>query len=239
VENFDDPPLFLTPYNPPYYERLWTNAGWRPEMDLWAWKFVRPSSELSDRQMRVLERLKTRSSLRIRSAVMRDFNAEVRRLFDVYNAAWVRNWGFAPMSEAEVTHLAKQVKPLVDPDLVLLVEDAGGDTVAVAIVLPDVNEAMAHVRSGRLLPTGWFHLWYDLRHPTRARVFALGIKPEQQPRAVGPLLYGEIIARLRAIPTIEMTEASWILATNDAMNGAIAAMGATHYRTWRMYRCEP
>lgn len=239
VENFDDPPLFLTPYNPPYYERLWTAAGWQPEIDLWGWKFVRASSELSERQARVLERLRARSAVRVRSGVMRDFEAEVARLFEVYNAAWVQNWGFAPMSQAEVAHLARQVKPLVDPNLVLLAETTEGETVGVAIVLPDVNEAMAHVRSGRLLPTGWFHLWRDLKRPTRARVFALGIKPGYQSRAVGPLLYSEIIRRLRAMPSIEMTEASWILATNDAMNGAIEAMGATRYRTWRMYRCDP
>jgi len=239
VENFDDPPLFLTPYNPPYYERLWANAGWQPEMDLWAWRFERPSTALSDRQARILERLKARSSIRIRGAVMRDFDAEVRRLFDVYNAAWVRNWGFAPMSQDEVTHLAKQVKPLANPDLVLLAEAADGETVGVAIVLPDVNEAMARVRSGRLLPTGWFHLWRGLKHPERARVFALGIKPERQARAIGPLLYGEVIQRLAAIPSIQMAEASWILATNDDMNSAIEAMGATHYRTWRMYRRDP
>ena len=239
VENFDDPTLFLTPYNPPYYERLWTAAGWEPEMDLWAWRFERPTTELSERTRRVLDRLRARSTVTVRGGVMKDFDAEVARLFEVYNAAWVDNWGFAPMSQGEVTHLAKQVKPLVDPNLVLLAETPEGETVGVAIVLPDVNEAMAHVRSGRLLPTGWYRLWRGLKRPTRARVFALGIKPEYQPRGIGPLLYDEIVERLRAMPSIQMTEASWILATNDAMNGAISLLGATKYRTWRMYRSEP
>jgi hypothetical protein len=238
VDNFDDPPVFLTPYNPPYYERLWVGAGWRPEMDLWAWRFEESTTALSERQTRVLERLRARSSLRIRGAVMRDFDAEVGRLFEVYNAAWEKNWGFAPMSQAEVTHLAKQVKPIANPDLVVLVEAPSGEPVAVVIALPDVNEAMAHIRSGRLLPTGWYHLWRDLKRPTRARVFALGVKPDQQYRAIGPLLLNEIIQRLRA-ESIEMAEASWVLATNDAMNVQLEASGATHYRTWRMYRRDP
>jgi ribosomal protein S18 acetylase RimI-like enzyme len=208
-------------------------------MDLWAWRFERARTALSERQTRVLERLRARSSLRIRGAVMRDFDAEVQRLFDVYNAAWEKNWGFAPMSQAEVTHLAKQVKPIANPDLVVLVETPSGEAVAVVIALPDVNEVMAHVRSGRLLPTGWFHLWRDLKHPTRARVFALGVKPDQQARAIGPLLLNEIIQRLRGVESIEMAEASWVLATNDAMNVALEASRATHYRTWRMYRRDP
>jgi ribosomal protein S18 acetylase RimI-like enzyme len=239
VDNFEDPPLFLTTYNPPYYERLWTAAGWEQTMDLWGWRFERPTTELSERQTRVLHRLQERAGVTIRSARMSDFDAEIERLFEVYNAAWVQNWGFSPMSQDEVRHLAKQVKPIIDPNLVLIAETTAGEAVGVAIVLPDVNESLGKIRSGRLLPIGWYHLLRDRKHPHRARVFALGIKPDQQVRALGPLLYNAIIERLRAIPTMDMVEASWILATNDRMNGAIEAIGATHYRTWRMYRCEP
>ena len=239
VDNFDDPPLFLTTYNPPYYERLWTGGGWEQAMDMWAWRLERPTTELSERQSKVLARLKERTGVTIRSANMKDFDNEVKRLFEVYNAAWVQNWGFSPMSQDEVTHLAKQIKQVIDPNLVLVAETDGGEAVGVAIVLPDVNEAMAKVRSGRLFPTGWYHLLRSKSRPKRARVFALGIKPDQQARALGPLLYNEILQRLRAMPSIEMVEASWILATNDRMNGAIEAIGGTRYRTWRMYRQTP
>ena len=236
VENFDDPPLILTTENPPYYERLWTGAGWQQTMDLWGWKFGRPTAELSDRQRRVLERLKERAGVTVRPARMKDFDAEVSRIFEVYNSAWVQNWGFSPMSAAEVRHLAKQVKQIVDPNLILMAEDAEGKTVGVAIVLPDANEAMAKVRSGRLLPFGWYHLLRGLKRPTRARAFALGIRTEYQSRALGPLLYSQLLENLRAIPTMESGEASWILATNDRMNSAIESLGGERYKTWRMYQ---
>jgi ribosomal protein S18 acetylase RimI-like enzyme len=236
IENFDDPPLILTTENPPYYERLWTSAGWEPAMDLWAWHFDRTATELSDRQRRILERLRKRAKITVRTARMKDFDAEVDRLFEVYNAAWSQNWGFAPLSEAEVKHLAKQVKPIVDPNLVLIAETDQGEPVGVTICLPDANEPMRKVRSGRLIPIGWYHVLFGMKKPRRARVWALGVKPNFQSRALGPLLYNEIVDRLRAIPTIESAEASWILAGNDSMNSAIEAMGATHYKTWRMYQ---
>ena len=236
VENFDDPPLILTTENPRYYEDLWTGAGWTQAMDLWAWRFDRNDTSLSDRQRRVLERLRQRAGVTVRSARMKDFDAEVARVFDVYNAAWEQNWGFSPMSEAEVKHLAKQVKQIVDPNLVLMAETESGQTVGVAVVLPDANAPMRNVRSGRLLPFGWYHILRGLKHPRQARVFALGIRPEYQTRALGPLLYAQIIDNLRAIPTIESSEASWILATNDRMNTAIAALGAERYKVWRMYQ---
>jgi ribosomal protein S18 acetylase RimI-like enzyme len=239
VENFDDPPLILTTENPPFYERLWTSAAWEPAVDLWAWKFDRSATELSDRQRRILDRLRKRAKITVRPARMKDFDAEVDRLFEVYNAAWSQNWGFAPLSESEVKHLAKQVKPIVDPNLVLIAETDKGEPVGVAICLPDANEPMRKVRSGRLLPVGWYHVLFGMKKPQRARVWALGVKPEFQSRALGPLLYSEMVDRLRAIPTIESAEASWILATNTSMNSAVEAMGGTHSKTWRMYQRAP
>jgi hypothetical protein len=205
-------------------------------MDLWAWRFVRATIGLSERQAKVLERIKQRSKVTIRAVRMKDFNAEVGRLFEVYNSAWSRNWGFAPMPEAEVRHLAKQLKQVVDPKLVLLVEKPDGEPVGVSIVLPDVNEVMARIRSGRLLPFGWYRLLRGLSKVTRVRVFAVGVKPEHQTLGLGPLLYQEGMQGVLDRPEVVEAEASWILATNDPMNDALRAMGGTRSKTWRLYQ---
>ena len=236
VEGFEHPPLFLTTQNPRYYERLWVEYGWEQAMDLWAWRFDRGSVGLSDRQRRTLARLRERAKVHVRSMRMEDFDAEVGRLFEVYNAAWSKNWGFAPMPEAEVRHLAGQMKRLIDPELALAIEKPDGEPVAVAIALLDVNEVMTRVRSGRLLPIGWYRLLRDLPKVSQARIFALGVKPDQQSLALGPLLYSELIDRLMARPNVLTAEASWILATNHRMNSGIEALGAKRYKTWRLYQ---
>lgn len=238
VEGFDDPPLFLTNHNPPYYERLWLEHDWQPVMDLWAWRFVRATIGLSDRQRRLLDRVRERAKVSIRPMRMKDFDAEVGRLFEVYNAAWSRNWGFAPMPEAEIRHLAKQMKQLIDPNLALVVEKPDGEPVGVSIVLPDVNEIMSRIRSGRLLPFGWVRLLTGLSKVTRVRVFAVGVKPEQQTLGLGPLLYQEGMQGVMARPDVVEAEASWVLATNDPMNQALEAMGGTRSKTWRLYQHE-
>ncbi|HEY2300538.1 MAG TPA: hypothetical protein VGH66_01515 [Acidimicrobiales bacterium] len=236
VEGFEDPPLMLTTQNPPYYERLWVEHGWEQSMDLWAWRFDRATGTMSERQRRTLERIRLRTKLTVRGMKMSDFNAEVGRLFDVYNSAWSKNWGFAPMPEAEVHHLAKQLKQIVDPELALVVEKPDGEPVAVAIVLLDVNELMTKIRSGRLLPTGWYRLLTGLKKVHRARIFALGVKPEQQFLALGTLLYAEMEDRLWSRPNLDALEASWILASNDKMNETVESAGGTRSKTWRLYQ---
>jgi GNAT superfamily N-acetyltransferase len=235
VEGFDDPPVLLTLQNPRYYEKLWTSHSWGPAMDLFGWTFHSKSTELSERQRRTLDRIQRRAQVRARSIDMDDFEAEVGRFFEIYNAAWKDNWGFAPMPEAEVRHLAKQLKPIINPSWAFGLETTDGTAVAVCLALPDLNLLMRRVRSGRVLPFGWYPLLTGRRRVPRARVWALGVRPDYQHLALGPLLYREIIDRLRA-DHIETAEASWTLASNHRINDQIAAMGAKRTKVWRLYQ---
>ena len=236
VEGFDDPPVILTLENPPYYERLWLGNGWEPAMDLWGWNFHKSSTELSERQRRTLDRLQSRAKVRARTINMDDYDAEVGRFFEIYNLAWQDNWGFAPMPEAEIRHLAKQLKQIIRPEWAFGLETIDGTAVAVCLALPDMNLPMRRVRSGRLLPFGWYPLVMQRKKVPRARVWALGVRPDYQHLALGPLLYREIVDRLAADPYIETTEASWTLSTNDRINRQIEAMGATRSKVWRLYQ---
>ena len=236
VEGFERPPTILTLQNPRYTEKLWTGAGWEPAMDLWGWEFLKTRTALSERQRRALDRLQKRADVRARSIDMSDYDAEVGRFFEVYNAAWRDNWGFAPMPEAEVRHLAKQLRQIIRPEWAFGLERPDGTAVAVCLALPEMNIAMRRVRSGRMLPTGWYPLLRTKKTVNRARVWALGIRPDHQHLALGPLLYREIVDRLAADPYIETAEASWTLSTNHRINDQLAAMGAERSKIWRLYQ---
>lgn len=236
VEGFEEAPAILTLQNPRYYEQLWTGHGWEPAMDLWGWHFETSETELSERQRRALERLQKRARVRARSIDMDDYDAEVGRFFEIYNAAWQDNWGFAPMPEAEVRHLAKQLRQIIRPEWAFGLETNDGEPVAVCLALPDMNLPMRRVRSGRLAPFGWYPLLRAKNRVPRARVWALGIRPDYQHLALGPLLYREIVDRLSSDPRIEGAEASWTLATNRRINNQMEAMGARRTKVWRLYQ---
>ncbi|HLH47586.1 MAG TPA: hypothetical protein VKV25_10520 [Acidimicrobiales bacterium] len=236
VEGFDQVPALLTLQNPPYYVGLWERAGWRQAMDLWAWHFSRETTTLSERQRRTLDRIQQRAKVRVRHLQMSDFDNEVRRFFEVYNAAWQDNWGFAPMPEPEIRHLAKQLKQILNPEWAFGLETPEGQMVGVCLAVPDANIPMLKVRSGRLLPTGWYPLLFDVKKVSNARVWALGVRPDYQHLALGPLLYREIVDRLAADPHIKTAEASWTLAANHRINEQLQAMGARRSKVWRLYQ---
>lgn len=234
VEGFDTPATLLTLENPPYYEALWTGAGWEQVMDLYGWRFERHGTTLSERQRRLLERSRERSKVTVRQLDMSDYDADVGRFFDLYNRIWQQNWGFAPMPEAEVRHLAKALKHIINPRWAFALEK-DGEPVAVCLTVPDVNQLMLRARSGRLFPFGWYPLLTGAKKLKQARVVALGILPEVQAAGLGPLLYNEIVTRLYD-DGMQTAEASWTLSVNDRINKQLEAMGAVRYKTWRLYQ---
>ena len=122
--------------------------------------------------------------------------AEIGRFLEVYNAAWERNWGFVPLTEEEVRHYAKDLKPVLDENWAFIAEK-DGEPVAAGLTLPDYNQVLIHL-NGRLLPFGWAKaLWYR-RKIDRVRVFALGVKPEYQHTGIGGEAVRDALRRRRA-----------------------------------------
>ena len=54
----------------------------------------------------------------------RDLDAEVTRFLEVYNAAWERNWAAVPLTEEEVRHYAKDLRPILDENWAFIAERA-------------------------------------------------------------------------------------------------------------------
>ena len=102
----------------------------------------------------------------IRNMRKRDMEAEVARFMDVYNEAWGHNWGFVPITEAEVDFQAKNLKPVLDEDWAMIAEK-DGEVVGAALTLPDIEQALSRM-NGRLLPFGWWHFLRRKRNIDRA-----------------------------------------------------------------------
>ena len=112
---------------------------------------------------------------------------------DVYNEAWGDNWGFVPITDAEVEFQAKNLKQVLDENWAFMAEK-DGEVVGAALTLPDINQVLAKM-NGRLLPFGWSKFLLGKRKIDRLRVFALGVKHDYQHTGVAAGLYLEPIER--------------------------------------------
>jgi len=242
VDGFDGPPAVMMTYNPRYYIDFYERFGLTKAMDLYAYigdlaQFGGDPSTLPVKLVRVTEKVKERIGIITRPANMKVYEEEIERAERVYNQAWEKNWGFVPLTDAEIEKLAADLKQIIDPELAIVAE-IDGEPVGVSIAIPDINQVLIHL-NGRLFPLGWLKALWHARKITGARLLIMGVVNQYRGRGIEALLMFEALrsAVLNGYQSIEM---SWILENNDMMNRIILNTGEPYgahvYRTYRIYQ---
>lgn len=236
IEGFDEPPVVMMTYNPRYYPALIEAHGYAKAMDVYAYvvELAERFQNAPPKVFSVAEKAAQSQGIRVRKVDIRRLNEEVALIKQVYNRAWERNWGFVPMTEAEIDHLANGMKPLLDPNLLFIAETSDGTPVGVSISFPDIHQALRWSGGGHMWPFGLLKfLWYR-RKINQCRLLIMGMVPEYRGRGADAIFYVET-ARSALAQGYKRLEGSWILETNTMMNLILQRLGATRYKTYRIY----
>jgi hypothetical protein len=220
-------------HNPPYYPELIEGYGLKKAKDLLAWYFDIRGVGLPEKMIQIAEKTKKRSGITIRNLKLKNLRSELELVLEVYNNAWSKNWGFVPMTREEILHAAGDLKQIADEDYLYLAEK-DGRPVAFSVTLPNINEALINIRSGKLFPTGIFKLLSGMKKIKNVRVLMLGVIKEYQTAGLGSVFYLESF-KTGQRKGINGGELSWILEDNIPMNKAAEFMGAKKYKTYRVY----
>ena len=234
VEGFDREPMIKQPWHPPYYAQRCEEAGLAKAVDLLMWELhISDRSKILPVIFKLAEEVEPRHGIRLRKMSRRSLRRDMDRFAEVYNSAWSENWGFVPYSKADLDGYTQELQLVFDPHWFMVAETAEGETVAVAITVPDINQVLRKM-NGRLLPLGWWHFLRRRRIIDRVRVGFLGVKPEFQHTGVAAAMYVEHFDMATATPQ-KWGEMGWILETNRNMNRAMEAMGGRVVRRFRVY----
>jgi hypothetical protein len=231
VEGFDEAPALMMPYNPRYYAALIEGAGYRKAKDLYAYD-LHQDRYAGEKMKRVTAALAERSGLTIRKINMKDFPGEVETIRKLYAGAWQHNWGAVPLTREEFDFVAKSMKPIMHPELVLVAE-AGGEPVGFGLSLPDYNQVLKDNRRGWLLP-GLFRMLFMKKKIDRVRILVLGVLPDRLRTGAGSVLMYETGRQANALG-YPHGEASWVLEDNVMMNRAAEFMNGTRSKVYRIY----
>ena len=234
INNFEDAPQIMMPYNLPYYERLIADYGFTKSMDLLAYR-IDAHFKMPDIINRIADRLEKKSNITFRTLNLKKWDEELANMFEIDNSAWEANWGFVPMTKKEFEHTAKELKTVVNPKLVHFVE-VNGKVAGFILTLPDLNQVFKQIPDGKLLPTGVFKILFQKnKYINRSRTITLGIKKEYRKIGLETLLYKHNHQELQKLGIFKEFEMSWILETNLEMNKPLLTMGAEAYKTYRIF----
>lgn len=234
VRGFDMPPAMLMTYNKPYYVDFVEKYGMEQKMEMLSYGIR--SETVSEKALKLADafeqRLKTKGII-IRTMDVKRYDEEAEMAHEVYNIAWSDNWGFVPMTKKEFMHLAKDLKQILDPNLVLVAEK-DGKMIGFSISIPDLNQILINVKRGRLLPTGIFKLIFGRKKITNMRVVILGVIDGYRKLGIEAIFYAKTIANGRA-RGMNTAEAGWILENNEMMNAGLVNINAEPFKAFRMY----
>jgi hypothetical protein len=235
VEGFNTPPSIMMGHARPYYGSHIEQCGYRKAVDLLAY-IIDVNFKHSAAMQTVIKRAKSR--VQTRTLRKSHFQEDMNIILSIFNDAWSKNWGFIPFTQKEFEHLGKDLKLLVDEELVSIAE-VDGIPAAFMILLPNLNEVI-HDLNGRLLPFGWLKILHRLKvkHPTTARIPLMGIRRQYHDSLLGAMLAYSVITALQEPAVkrgIKQVELSWILEDNKGMRNIIEDIGGSVYKTYRIY----
>ena len=235
IDGFQFPPTILTAHNPPYYRQLIESCGFTKAKDWYAWWFADPSKAVMHLR-RLATRIHRKCHVTIRQANLKNLRDESRRLREIYNQAWEKNWGFVPFTEAEIQFMTKELKPLLVPEFGWIAE-IGSKPVGFTLALPDINVVLRDL-NGRLtrfgLPTGLIKLLSYKKRIRKGRLIALGVVKEYRRAGIAEMLVLRVMEETMVKRGIT-GELSMTLEDNFMINRFLAAIGAERYKTYRIF----
>jgi len=235
VEGFDTPPVLMMTYNPRYYLRLFEGAGLSKAKDLLAYHI-----EIREKPLQRLGRLaagfaRREGNITVRPIRKKRLKDDLTLVKEVYNSAWEDNWGFVPMTDADIDFMASRLKPLLAEKLVLLAETPD-EPVGFMMSLPDFNEAMRPLRGRLLTPALFGFLAYLIgwRVPKMTRLITLGIKKGYRARGIDAVMFEKSLRAMLSAGYREC-EISWILEDNVMVQRPIDLFEGRVYKRYRIY----
>ncbi len=193
---------------------------------------MREGYQIPERILTLTDRVAERYKVHVRPLDMQKFNQEVETIIELSNQSLADNWGYSPVTEAEVRAMAHDLKPIIHPRAVLFAEDQQGRPIGFAIAIPDVNQILKGMH-GSLFPLGWIKMLWQLPRLSSYRMFALGVIPEYHGMGIDSLIYRALYEACYS-PNIRM-EINYVLEDNYPMNNAILKLGAKPLRRYRVY----
>lgn len=238
VGPFGSSPRMLMPYNPPYYSDFIEASGFAKVKDVLALDapLGEPLRELTEDLLVRMDRMAERAAKKgytIREIDMKNYHAELERVFEIYNAAWERNWGFVPLTKAEFFNEAEMLKHVVEPKLAVIVEH-GEEPVGFGLALPDFYQAIKPIK-GKLFPFGFIKVLTGLKKVDTLRLITLGFKRSVRKRGVDAMLYSRMTKNALDLPRFKVIEFSWVLEDNELMISVAKRVGGELSKTYRIY----
>jgi GNAT superfamily N-acetyltransferase len=232
IDGFDTDPVMLSTYNPPYYAELMEQCGLKKSRDLYSYLIMDPEGEINLSYMQRIAERAAENRVVARTVNLSDITGEMERVKEVYNNAWSKNWGFVPLTNAEIDDFAGHMRHLVIEDLAYIGE-LDGKPIGFLLFLPDYNVVVKKM-NGKMGPIQILRLLWHKNRIDKGRLFMMGVHREYQRTGVAAAMM-DVAFKSAIRRGFKVADYSWILEDNMPVRGILELAGARIYKTHRIY----
>ena len=195
VEGFDQPGLFITYYNHPYYITHLERLGYIKDTDWQEFQIQVPSRDDPTYQKvkRLAELLDQRGHFHkadISSSA--GFKPYIKKVFQLVNSAYADLYGVVTLIPAQIDKYAEKFIPLVNPDYCCIVLDEKEELAGFGVCCPSPDKAIKKSR-GRLFPFGWIGVLKALKKNTSVDLLLIAVRPELKGSGVNAIILDHIM----------------------------------------------
>lgn len=232
-QGFNSTPVYLSPYNPPYYNQQLSRIGYQKVKDLLVYEAnVKKGYEIPIRFMQFYDRfLKRNPGFTIRKLNLKNLKKEAEGIWRLSNVAYRNNWGYVPLDYQVMEDMIRKLKTIVDKDAVWIAEDRG-EMVAYCLGFPDLNIILKEIQ-GKLFPFGFLKILKNIKKVRDYRLFGLAVHPDYQSLGLDAILYVHLAKSLS--PKQVRVEANYILEDNYRIRNALEKLNLSYIKTYRIY----
>lgn len=235
VEGFEHrAAMTMMAYNPPYYARFVEAAGFEKEVDFVSCYLNTETFRLPERVHGIAEKIKQRGNLRVVTFQKKsELKAIAHKIGQTYNAAFVDNWEYVPITDAELKKVVDDLLSVADPKLIKIIMH-DDEVVGFLFAFPDLSAAIQRSQ-GRLFPFGVVRLLLEYRRTNWVIVNGAGILPQYQGRGGNALLYSEMEKTIRSAG-YDHADLTQVAETAVQMRRDLTSLGGVPYKNHRVYR---
>ncbi|OFY49882.1 MAG: hypothetical protein A2W85_17470 [Bacteroidetes bacterium GWF2_41_31] len=231
-------PLFNMPFNPGYYNDLFTRYGFENYFNQYTYHVLISPESVSPIVHFKAERLKRDQKFTFSNYDKKSDHLIAAEFSEVFNKAWANFPGVRPISTGDATAIIHSLKPIIDPRLIILAHYQT-QPIGFFIMIPDLNQIIGKFH-GKMNWVNRLRLLYGLKVQKKcSRVIGLifGVIPEFQGKGIeaGLVKQFEENATQKNFPYTDM-EMNWIGDFNPTMMKLVELIGGRIYKTHVTYR---
>lgn len=236
VDGFQ-PQGFGMPYNPRYYRQLFENYGFQTYYQQFSYHLDITSPDLPERFWKIAEWVARKKDFHYKTFSFKEQDRCIDDFITIYQQAWDKHGNYKPIEREDLRALIRHSKMVLEEEFIWYVYYKD-EPIAFFMMIPDLNQILAHLKDGKLNIWNILKLIYLKRRKTmtRCRVLVLGVIPKFQGAGIESGIFWQLRQVLLRKSWYKEMEMSWVGDFNPKMISLFNAIGSHRAKTHETLR---